>query len=123
RPSPRECRSPLSGSPVMPRAAFGKPCFTSIHVIARSASDEAIHLSRRRAMDCFASLAMTALSCSAVLLRELEYQRIHRQRRAGGGVNLLHRAVAFGAQHVLHLHGLDHGERLAGLDLLPLIDG
>ena len=30
--------------------------------------------------------------------------------------------VALGAQHVLHLHRLDHGERLAGLDLLALLD-
>ena len=27
-------------------------------------------------------------------------------------------AVALGAQDVLHLHGLDHAQRLAGLDLL-----
>jgi hypothetical protein len=34
----------------------------SINVIARSESDEAIHVSRRREMDCFASLAMTRLT-------------------------------------------------------------
>ena len=32
-----------------------------INVIARSVSDEAIHLFCRAAMDCFASLVMTAL--------------------------------------------------------------
>ena len=31
-------------------------------------------------------------------------------------------AVALGAQHVFHLHRLDHGERLAGLDLLAFGD-
>ena len=39
------------------------------------------------------------------------------------GVDLLHGAVALGAQHVLHLHRLDHGQRLADLDLLPLGNG
>ena len=34
-------------------------------------------------------------------------------------MDLLDRAIAFRAQHVLHLHRLDHSERLAGLDLLP----
>src|SRR5581483_2040300 len=51
--------------------------------------------------------------------RKFEDQRIDRQRRAGRRMNLLHSAVALGAQHVLHLHGFDHRERLAGLDLLP----
>ena len=32
-------------------------------------------------------------------------------------------AVALGAQHVLHLHRLDDRQRLAGLDLLALVDG
>ena len=35
---------------------------------------------------------------------------------------LLDRAVALRAQHVLHLHRLDHREGLADLDLLPLAD-
>jgi hypothetical protein len=30
--------------------------------------------------------------------------------------------VPFGAQHVLHLHGFDHGERLTGLDGLAGLD-
>jgi hypothetical protein len=37
--------------------AFAHP--TVLTVIARSDSDEAIHLSTRGEMDCFASLAMT----------------------------------------------------------------
>src|SRR6266700_612589 len=53
---------------------------------------------------------------------EFQNQRVHRQRRAGGGMDLLHGAVAFGAQHVLHLHRFDHRKRLAGLDLLSLRD-
>ena len=36
-----------------------------------------------------------------------------RQRRAGGGVNLLDGAVALGAQHVLHLHGFHHRQGFA----------
>jgi hypothetical protein len=46
---------------------------TAIAVIARSDSDEAIHLSLRGEMDCFASLAMTedgAAPDTAVILRE-----------------------------------------------------
>jgi len=38
------------------------------------------------------------------------------------GVDLTDRAVLFGRQHVLHLHRFDDGERLAGLDLLALLD-
>ena len=53
---------------------------------------------------------------------EYENQRIHRQRRAGGGVDFLHCAVALGAQHVLHLHRFNYGERFAGLDLLSFGD-
>jgi hypothetical protein len=37
--------------------------------------------------------------------------------------DLLDGAVALGAQDVLHLHRLDDGQRLAGLDLLPFGDG
>ena len=36
-----------------------KGCCHSVHVIARSECDEAIHVSTCGAMDCFASLAMT----------------------------------------------------------------
>ncbi len=38
-------------------------------------------------------------------------------------MDALDHPVAIGAQHVLHLHGLDHGERFAGLDLLPFTHG
>jgi hypothetical protein len=44
---------------------------TATTVIARSESDEAIHLDARVGMDCFASLAMTAgLSSLTVSQRE-----------------------------------------------------
>ena len=55
-------------------------------------------------------------------LHKLQNQRVHRQRRAGGSVDLLHGAVALGAQHVLHFHCLDHRKRLAGFDLLAFAD-
>src|SRR5712691_6276136 len=54
--------------------------------------------------------------------REFHDHRVHRETVSGPGVNLLHHAVALGAQHVLHLHRLDHGERLARLDLLAFGD-
>jgi hypothetical protein len=40
-------------------------------VIARSDSDEAIHLSACRTMDCFASLAMTGMECRAQIRQGL----------------------------------------------------
>ena len=50
--------------------------------------------------------------------RLLEFQDdlIDGQRIARGGTEFLHLAVAFGAQHVLHLHRLDHRQGFAGLD-------
>src|SRR6266849_11194757 len=53
-------------------------------------------------------------------LCEFQYDGVHRETVAFLGVDLLHHPVAFGTQHVFHLHRLDHGERLSGLDLLPL---
>ena len=47
------------------------------------------------------------------LSRELQNQRVDRQGGTGGGVDLLHRCVRRAARSALH--GLDHGECLAGL--------
>src|SRR5262249_6552863 len=54
--------------------------------------------------------------------RELHDHRVDGEAVAGLGLYHLHDAVALRAQDVLHLHGFDHGERLAGLYLLPLAD-
>jgi hypothetical protein len=56
-------------------------------------------------------------SMIASLLSKFENQRVDRERGAGAGVDLRHRAVSLGAQHVPHLHGFDDGERL---DLVEL---
>jgi hypothetical protein len=52
----------------------------------------------------------------ASLLSKFENQRVDRER--GAGVDLRHRAVSLGAQHVPHLHGFDDGERLDLVELL-----
>src|SRR5207342_3698465 len=52
--------------------------------------------------------------------RKLHDHRVYGKTVAGLGLDGLHRTVTFGAQHVLHFHGLDHGERFPRLDLLPL---
>src|SRR6476660_249746 len=49
---------------------------------------------------------------------EFQDHRIDRQAVAGLGIDLFDGAVDLGAQHVFHLHGLDHGDGLAGFDLL-----
>ncbi len=54
---------------------------------------------------------------------EFEDDLVDREAVADLGADLRHLAVALGAQDVLHLHRLHGGERLAGLDLLPLGDG
>src|SRR6476646_10102931 len=51
----------------------------------------------------FPGLLRFARNDGFILLGELQNQRVHRQRRAGSGVYLLDRAVALGAQYVLHL--------------------
>ena len=61
-------------------------------------------------------------SISPVASRELEDHLIDREAVAGLRAQFGDRAVALGAQHVLHLHRLDDGERLAGLDLLTFLD-
>ena len=53
--------------------------------------------------------------------------KLHDHRVDGDAVarldaDFLDDAVALGAQDVFHLHRLDHGQRLAGLDLLALGD-
>src|SRR6185369_6133681 len=52
---------------------------------------------------------------------KLQDHRVHRQAVAGLGVDLLHRAVDLGAQHVLHLHRLDHRHGLAGFYFLAFL--
>src|ERR1700722_19999344 len=52
--------------------------------------------------------------------REFHDHRVDRQRIAFLGYDLLHGGVALGEQHVLHLHRLDHAQRFARFDLLPL---
>src|SRR5258707_6684409 len=54
---------------------------------------------------------------------EFENDFVDREAVADLGADLGDLAVALGAQHVLHLHRLHGGERLAGLDLLALGDG
>jgi len=54
---------------------------------------------------------------------EFEDDLVDREAVADLGADLRHLAVALGAQDVLHLHRLHGGQRLAGLDLLPLGDG
>src|SRR5262249_4617515 len=54
--------------------------------------------------------------------RKLHDPRAAGEAVAGLGFNRLPDAVALRAQDVLHLHGFDHGERFARLDLLPLAD-
>src|SRR5215471_1285289 len=54
--------------------------------------------------------------------RELHDHRVDGEAVAGLGPDRLHDAVALRAQDVLHLHGFDHRERLARLDLLALAD-
>ena len=49
---------------------FAHPTTDAFFVIARSDSDEAIHVSARGAMDCFASLAMTEKHYDAATFRE-----------------------------------------------------
>src|SRR5262249_13420173 len=51
--------------------------------------------------------------------RELHNDRVHGKAVAGLCFELRHGDVAAGLEHVLHLHGLDDGQRLAGLHLLP----
>src|SRR5579863_3817599 len=53
---------------------------------------------------------------------ELHNYRIHGNTVARLDADSLDAAVALGAQDVLHLHRLDHGERLAGLDFLTRRD-
>ena len=53
---------------------------------------------------------------------ELQDHRVDGEAVAGLGVDRLDRAGFFGAQDILHLHRLDHGERLAGLDPVALAD-
>src|SRR4051812_18472732 len=55
-------------------------------------------------------------------LGKLDNDSVDRQTVAGFSVDLFHGSVAFGPQHVFHLHGLNDSERLAGLDLLSLHD-
>jgi hypothetical protein len=54
----------------------------------------------------------------ASLLSKFENQCVDRERGAAAGVDLRHRAVSLGAQHVPHLHGFDDGERLDPVELL-----
>src|SRR5580692_6811671 len=54
--------------------------------------------------------------------RKLHDHCIDRQRIPFSHQDLLHRHVAFRAQHVLHLHRFDHAERFAGLHFLPFRD-
>src|ERR1700722_20396097 len=56
-------------------------------------------------------------------LRKLQDHGIDRKAVALFGKDRLDGAVAFGAQHVLHLHRLDDRQRLARLDVLPHRDG
>src|SRR5204863_9132867 len=63
---------------------------------------------------------MVRRACSAIGSGELDDLLVDLQAVAGLGVQGRDRAVLGRAQHVLHLHRLDHGERLAGLDLLAL---
>src|SRR5579883_1540796 len=63
--------------------------------------------------------ALAAIAASG----EFENDLIDGETVARLGAYLGDLGVALGAQHILHLHGLDYGELLAGLDLLSLIDG
>ena len=51
---------------------------------------------------------------------EFDDRLIDAEAGTGLGMDLGHLAVALGAQDVLHLHGLDDRQFLAGLDLLAL---
>ena len=53
---------------------------------------------------------------------EFEDHLVDGETVAGVGADACDAAVAFGTQHILHLHRLDDGERLAGFHLLALRD-
>lgn len=57
-----------------------------------------------------------------VPLLELDDRLVDRQAGSGRSMDLGHRPVPLGAQHILHLHRLDHANFLAGLDLVALFD-
>src|SRR3981081_664437 len=73
-------------------------------VIAKSLSDEAILAPSFRdgasasGPESRDSGFVASHRTGMTVLREFENQRVDRQRGAGGGVNFLHGAVAFGAQ-------------------------
>src|SRR5205085_4182517 len=53
---------------------------------------------------------------------EFEDYLVDREAVTRVGADPRDAAVAFGAQHILHLHRFDDGERLAGFHLLALLD-
>src|SRR5215510_5443068 len=54
---------------------------------------------------------------------EFEDNGIHGQAIARLGIDLLHRTVDLGTQHVFHLHRFHDGHRLPGFDFLALFHG
>src|SRR6516225_10550562 len=59
-------------------------------------------------------------SREALASSEFQDHGVDREAVARLGMYFLHRAVALGAQHVLHLHRLNDGKRFTRLDLLAL---
>src|SRR5208282_6827079 len=78
----------------------------------------------RKSMTADAS-AIRGISTFIATLRlsELDNHRVDSDAVARLDADFLDRAVALGAQNILHLHRLDHRQRLAGLDLLAFGDG